>query len=237
VIIVDDAEGMTIITQPDHARLAGELLSLWRTDGLPEHPRRQEILFATREHDNGWQESDSAPWIDPESRRPYDFVGYPESARLEIWQRGIFRFADQRPLVALLITEHAETIHQPLDDEWHRFFEELSPHRQIWHERSGVDHATVREDYSFLQLADALSLAICTRGHSPLEHPGMKAQVIGDLLQVTPFPLAGTTSFQIPVRRIENRPYDRDTQIGSALARARWEQRQVKIGQYPPDNA
>lgn len=237
MIIVDDTEWLTVITQPDHARFAGELLSLWRTDGLPEHPRRQELLLAVREHDNGWQEADSAPWIDPQRHRPYDFVSYPEPARLEIWQRGILRFADQRPLVALLIAEHAEAIHQPLDDQWQQFFEELAPQRQTWHEKSGVDRPTIIEDYCFLRLADLLSLAVCARGEAAVEHSGIKAQVISDFLGVTPFPLAGTTSFEIPVRRIENRPYQSDAQIGSALARARWQHRQVKVGPFPHEDA
>jgi len=237
VIIVDNKGLMTLITQPDHARFAGELLALWRTDGLPEHPRRQELLFATREHDNGWREADSAPWIDPETRRPYDFIGYPAPDRLELWQRGIFRFADRRPMVALLIAEHAEAIHRPQSEDWLRFFEVLEPHRHTWLEQAGVDRSIVRQDYSFLGLADALSLALCTRGTERLERPGINATVTGDLLQLDPFPLAGTTTFQIPVRRIDNQPYDSDTQIGSALARARWERWQVKVGPKTSDNA
>lgn len=237
MIIVDEGERLAIITQPDHARFAGELLSLWRTDGLPEHPRRHDILFATREHDNGWQEADSAPWIDPKSHRPYDFIGYPEPGRLEIWRRGIGRFAAQRPLVALLIAEHAEAIHQPLTESWQRFFDQLDPHRRAWLEDADVDHAQVRQDYSFLRLADALSLAACTRQRGSREHHGVSTRMEGGLLQLDPFPLAGTTTFQVPGRRIENRPYDRDTQIGGALARARWQSWSVKVGPKTLDGA
>jgi len=230
VIIVDDADSLTLITQPDHARFAGELLSLWRSDGLPEHPCREELLYATREHDNGWREADSAPWIDPETRRPYDFLHYPEPERLELWERGILRFADRRPLVALLIAEHAEAIHQPLTESWRELFEGLEPRRHLWLEKAGIDPAIVRQDHVFLGLADALSLAVCTGEERHLEHHGIHARVVGNLLQLHPFPLAGTTTFQIPIRRIAKQPYDSDTQIGSALARARWQHQEVKVG-------
>ena len=228
---------MTIITQPDHARLAGEILSLWRADGLPQHPRRQEILFATREHDNGWQETDSAPLTDPERHRPYDFFSLPEPDRVEIWQRGIHRFASQKPFVALLLAQHAETIHRPGSDLWTQFFDVLAPERQQWQERAGIEPDNVLLDYAFLNLADALSLAICTRGRVPVHHPEIRVEVVGDLLRVTPFPLAGTTTFKIPLRRIENRPYHSDTDIGGALARARWRYWEFKIGPGTPRNA
>ena len=100
-----------------------------------------------------------------------------------------------------------------------------------------MDRPIVRQDYRFLGLADALSLAVCTRRKERLEHHGMNATVKGDLLLLDPFPLAGTTTFQIPVRRIENQPYDSDTQIGSALARARWELWQVKVGPNSREDA
>ena len=70
VIVVDKGDLLRVITQPDHARFAAELLSLWRADGLPEHPRREQLLFAVREHDNGWREADAAPWVDPATQKP-----------------------------------------------------------------------------------------------------------------------------------------------------------------------
>ncbi len=230
MIIVDEIESLTLITQPDHARLAGQILSLWRADGLPDHPRRDDLLFATREHDNGWQEADSAPWFDSSRDRPHDFTSYPDSERLLIWERGIYRFAADRPLVALLIAEHAEALHQPLDERWQEFFARLQPHRQAWLEAAKVDRQAIQQDYKALHLADTLSLAVCTRRSDPFRFAGYQVRVVEERLLLDPFPLAGTTTFRLPCRRIPNRPYGSDTEIGSALARARWEQSEVKIG-------
>src|SRR5262249_53740757 len=74
VSVVDLGRELRLVTQPDHAHLSGELLSLWRADGLPAHPRRAETLFAGREHDNGWREADAAPRWDAAAGRPRDFL-------------------------------------------------------------------------------------------------------------------------------------------------------------------
>ena len=40
-MIIAAHEGhLQVVTQNDHAHFAGELLALWRTDGMPDHPRR-----------------------------------------------------------------------------------------------------------------------------------------------------------------------------------------------------
>ena len=232
MIVVDEGELLRIITQPDHARFAAELLSLWRTDGLPDHPHREQLLFAVKEHDNGWRESDAAPWIDPNTQRPYDFTSFPDSGRLEIWQRGMLRFADRQPYAALLIAEHAEFIHQPLSDDWQNLFRQIEPLRREWLDRAAVDRAEILVDYRYLQLADALSLAYCARQTGLWKGHSVTALVEGSVLHLEPFPLAGTTTFQIPIRAIPNRPYPTDYQVGSALARARWDQLAVKVAPF-----
>lgn len=228
MIVVDEGETLRIITQPDHARFAAELLSLWRTDNLPTHPRRQQLLFAVREHDNGWREADAAPSIDPDTQRPLTFDRYPESARLEIWQRAILRFAEQQPYASLLIAKHAETIHRPLTTGWQNLFDQIEEVRRQWIETAGTNRAEVESDYRYLQLADTLSLAYCRRQPGAVQ-ASMTAKVDAEYLRLRPFPLAGTTTFHIPVRRIANRAYRTDAEAGSALVRARWGRLPVKV--------
>lgn len=229
MIVVDDKEWLLIVTQPDHARFAAELLSLWRVDNLPEHPRREELLFAVREHDNGWQEADSAPRIDPVRLRPYDFTGYPPAGRREIWLRGILRHAALHPLAALLIADHAAMIHRPLDGEWQRLLDSIEDLRQQWSRDANFDRRDLDDDYKWLRLADALSLAFCTRDLEAASGLGMEVMVDSEYLRLEPFPLAGTTTFRIPARRVPNRPYDRDSILGGELARARWSDLTVRV--------
>ena len=83
MIVATAGHQLQIVTQGDHARFAAELLSLWRADDLPEHPRRDDLLFAVREHDNGWLEADAAPRVDRATGRPHGFETIPIAPRQE----------------------------------------------------------------------------------------------------------------------------------------------------------
>jgi hypothetical protein len=37
LIVVDEGTELRVVTQPDHAHFAAELVSLWCTHGLPDH--------------------------------------------------------------------------------------------------------------------------------------------------------------------------------------------------------
>jgi hypothetical protein len=231
MIVVEDGLSLLLVTQPDHARFAAELLSLWRASGLPEHPRRDRLLLAVREHDNGWQEADSAPRVDPTTGRPHDFLSFPLAPRLEIWERGTERFVADEPYVALLVAHHALALHHQEREEpgWQELLERLEQSREELEERAGVTGQQVAEDYRFLELADALSLAVCNRWPQPVARPGIHGVVTGGHLYLEPLPLAGATSFEIPVRSIPNRVYSGDADLGGELALARWKHLKIKV--------
>jgi len=54
MIIRPDGDTLLFITQPDHARLAADLLQHWTE--AAGHPRGDALAIAVREHDNGWRE-------------------------------------------------------------------------------------------------------------------------------------------------------------------------------------
>src|SRR5438270_6922849 len=99
MIVKGEGDRLRVVTQPDHAAFAAELLSLCRLPGLVDHPRRGALLRAVRLHDNGWHELDAAPPIDRSSGRPWSFVDLPPSLRLEVWTRGTARYVDEDPYV------------------------------------------------------------------------------------------------------------------------------------------
>lgn len=197
MIVVPEDGALRVVTQHDHARLAGEVLALWRAGGLPGHPRREELLFAAREHDNGWREADSAPRADPESGRPLGFTEVPPEVRIELWLRGARRHAERRPWAALLITHHALALHRdrrgeepwdeelftPLDELYEELLERIGGdpgeariHPECSPGKAGADlertRAEVAADYRFLDLSDALSLAACAGWTEPGERAG-----------------------------------------------------------------
>ena len=80
-----------LITQPDHAALSATIMRGWESGGLPESPRHVAIMLAIQAHDNGWQEVDAEPCLDPATGRVLDFVHVPEDVRHAVWQRGVAR--------------------------------------------------------------------------------------------------------------------------------------------------
>jgi hypothetical protein len=239
MIVYDEGEALLLITQPDHAHFTAELLSLWRADGLPEHPRRAEILFAGREHDNGWREEDAAPrWNRRNATEgcPHDFLSMPRTERIAIWERGTARFAGSHPYAALLIVRHALNLYRDRRDspdagDWQDFFAYLDELERGLFAATGVEEAEVAADYRFLDLGDLASLAVCNRWSEPFARYGWHGVYREGTLHLDPLPLAGATAFAIPCRRIPKRPYLGDADLGGELAAARWETLRVRVAQ------
>jgi len=231
VILAAEPPDLLLTTQPDHAHFAAELLGLWRAEGLPRHPRRADLLFAAREHDNGWREADAAPEVDPASGRPRDFLSYPFAARREIWERGVRRYAQERPYAAALIAEHALQVHRDRRPEegWREFLEQVEAQKNELLQAAGADEAELASDYPFLQLADTASLAACAAWAAPFSVGGVRGHVAGAELRLDPFPLAGPTTFQVACRRLPDRPYAGALDLTGALAAAPWQRRPIRV--------
>jgi uncharacterized protein DUF3891 len=231
MIVVPEGPALRCITQPDHAHFSGELLSLWRAGGAPLHPRRDDLIFAAREHDNGWREADAAPRWDAERGRPHDFLSLPRPERIEIWERGASRFAAERPYAALLITRHALNLFQNRrDDEgWAPFVAFLEDLAASLREETGVPAEELEADYRLIDLTDQISLAACNDWREPVERHGVRIEPRDGTIRIDPFPLAGATSFRVACRRIPRRVYRGDADLGGELAAARWEERRFRV--------
>jgi hypothetical protein len=234
MIVVTEQDSWLFITQPDHAAFAAELLSLWLLEGMPDHPRRAELLFAVREHDNGWREADAAPRWDSERRRPHDFLTMPRAARIEVWERGVSRFAGEHPYAALLITRHARRLlgDRRGDEAWEGLLETLDELEQGLAEETGATEEEIAADDRLVERADLLSLVVCNRWTEAVERQrlgGMRAQLRDGALALDPFPLAGATTFRIPCRRIPARDYGREAAVGGELVAARWGEMVVRV--------
>jgi hypothetical protein len=230
MILAADGDRLRVITQPDHARFAGELVRLWRADGLPDHPRREEFLLAVREHDNGWREADSAPRVDAATGRPVDFLAFPPAERREVWRRGTARYAATHPYAALLITEHALALFAgPATSEDASLQASLAQLREELQQATAATVEELHADYRLLHLADGISLAACAAWREPFERAGTRVELRDTALLLRPFPLAGSTTFRVPCRFIPDRRYRGDADLGGTLAAARWEDLPVRV--------
>jgi hypothetical protein len=125
MIVRESGESLLLITQPDHARLARQIMDHWVLDGLPDSPRRASVLAAVEQHDNGWRELDAAPTLGA-SGRVDDFISIPADMRRGVWQRGVARLAADA-WTAALVAEHAGRGPAPSrGGDWRAFFVEMS---------------------------------------------------------------------------------------------------------------
>jgi hypothetical protein len=211
------------ITQPDHAALAAEALSHWQDDGFVNHPRRDVILLAAREHDNGWIEEDAETHIDDKGR-PLDFVAVAAAVRQRIWPRAVERMALRSPYAATLIAQHAITVYSATrtDPAWDQFFERMTALRDRLLAGAGLAPEVMAADYGFVNAADRMSLAFCTGWREPLESMGRRI-ILGprNMLEVTPDPFAGRrVPLRINGRQIPDRTYATAAEFRAALETA-----------------
>ncbi len=84
------ADGWILVSQVEHARLAGQLAERWAIE-----PARQlqlvqkELLTAIFHHDDGWTTWEQRPKIDATTGQPLDFTEIKLADSLDIWRRSI----------------------------------------------------------------------------------------------------------------------------------------------------
>ena len=221
MIIRPDAGSHLFVTQPDHARLAAHIMRAWRGDALDQHPRRDAILFAVLEHDNGWIEEDGATLVD-ETGRPLDFIAAPPEVKHRIWPRAVTRVGGEHPYEAALIAQHAITVHAQhrTDPSWRPFFDAMEGLRTAMLGRSAGD--TFERDYRFVRTGDLLSLVFCNGWTDPHDLAGGGRTILrGATLEVSPDPFGGArVPLRVAARRLPQRTYPSAVELRTALEAA-----------------
>jgi hypothetical protein len=220
VIVRPTVDGLQLITQPDHAHLARRIMD--HAVLLAARPRRDSILLAIAEHDNGWAESDAAPTLDPNTGSLADFVGAPVSVRQGAWPRGVARLGHD-PWAAALVAHHAVTVYDRYrsDPAWTSFFAELETARTTMLRASGLPLDELEADYPFVRLGDLISLAFCT-GWTEAQHYGTwTVQPTGTRVAVSPDIFGGVTiPIEIAAREVRGQTFQSDAELGDAVRKA-----------------
>jgi hypothetical protein len=226
MIVRDEGSTFLLITQPDHARVAADLVAALHTEPALRTAGRDTILLATREHDNGWAEVDAEPTIEP-TGRPRDFMTGPAAVRREMWTRGVTRVARIDPHAGALVAQHALTVYayRQGDPEWKPFFASIFTLRDELLQHLGLATGPSREafdlEYRCVFLGDALSLQWCNAWPGPEDPLGYQASMAGDALIVSPDPFAGATvPIRVLGRRIPARRYRDDADLRETLGAA-----------------
>lgn len=217
MIVRPAGDALLLITQPDHARLAGTIMR--HCVALVSHPRRESILLAVAEHDNGWMEEDAAPRIDLTSGFPADFMSAATAVRQGVWPRGVARLRHD-PWAAALVAHHAITVFERYrgDNEWAWFFSEMETTRTMMKNASGSPFDELAADYRFVGLGDVMSLTFCNGWRDVQRFDEWSVQLEGGALVVSPDPFGGV---QIPIAidaiQIRRRIFADDEELRDAL--------------------
>jgi hypothetical protein len=209
VIIRKHAGALLFITQPDHARLAADLLGHWVADDFAHHPRRDLLLLAAREHDGGWHEVDASPPVDAVTSVPLDFISVPDRIKQSIWPRAADRLAQVSDYAAALVAHHAIAIYDSRRPEptWKAFFDEMSERREQQLARSGRSRQELHDDYRFLSVVDLLSLSFCNGWPDEHERHGCRVRFVNESIEVMPALFAETVPLRIRARSLPDRAY------------------------------
>jgi len=186
---------------------------------LSARPRRDAILHAIAEHDNGWAEEDAAPTVDPGTGQVLDFVSAPLSARHAVWPRGVARLADD-PWAAALVAHHAVTVYERFrsEDEWRPFFAGMEALRGGMLRTTGLPLKDLLADYPFVRLADLISLTFCTGWTDEQRFGDWTIQLSGTRVVVAPDPFGvAEIPLEIEAREIRNQPFRSDAELRDAL--------------------
>ena len=220
MIVRQTGDALQLMTQPDHAALAGAIMQ--HSVALADHPRRSSILLAVTEHDNGWTEPDAAPLIDPTTAIPFDFISAPIDIRQGVWPRGVARLAYD-PWAAALVAQHAIVIFHRYrgDPAWTPFFVEMETMRREMVETSGLLLPELLADYWFLGLGDLISLTFCNGWTDVQQFDPWSVRLSGSQVSVWPDPFDGSAiPIAIEAREIPRRAFRSNAELRAELATA-----------------
>ncbi len=209
-LLSDGTEGWTLISQVEHARLAGVLAEAWQLEPAGDlEPAREEISGAVFHHDDGWPIWEANPKVDTDSGQPLEFTEMPVTDSLSIWARSIERCETLGPLAAYMVAGHFCYLLKRSDawdagnqdaDAAHAWAERFAERQRDWlREWTRADEPFTPElaqtALEWLQGFDALSLWFCCAERTePLETqiaggPAVKfSPAGGSEIQTSPWP-------------------------------------------------
>jgi Protein of unknown function (DUF3891) len=105
-LILQQSDPLVIIRQTDHAFLSGFFAREFGNEYFSRPEPFQSFCLAASEHDNGWQEWELAPGVDPRTFAPYSFMTVPTEEHIFLYQRGIDRILKVDLYAGLLVVSH-----------------------------------------------------------------------------------------------------------------------------------
>jgi hypothetical protein len=177
--LADGSPAWVLISQIEHARVAGELAKDWGAAPVAPLPVRDTLLPAIYRHDDGWRDWEAAPQIDPARGRPRSFLEMPSDVAHEIWVQSIHAVADLGPLAQYVVAQHFIRLRrgggETTDQDVAAFLQEYDQRSHAWltqwlsqdANRHTAELAAAAVGY--LQMFDAFSLWLCCSGPTQMK--------------------------------------------------------------------
>lgn len=174
----------SLITQPEHASLAGDLAARFRRPPFPVPP--DEIVRAIAWHDQGWAGFDlpHTGLASPPQRpggRPRSFIDMEVVEFLVAWKRSIDDCARLSPTGGIIVSAHfcrlaryrLDRIHDTPDDtgRLNSFLRAEDARQSALLPPSGRSAGELRSLTDLLQFCDLLSLYLCCGARDTVEFP------------------------------------------------------------------
>jgi len=110
-VILQQDDPITVIRQTDHAFLSGFFARELGNDTFTRPEPFSSFCLAAAEHDNGWQEWELEPGVDPKTFAPYSFMTVPTGEHIALYQRGIDRIVKVDLYAGLLVAAHCMALY------------------------------------------------------------------------------------------------------------------------------
>jgi hypothetical protein len=106
MIIQERGDNLILIRQTDHAVLSGYFARELGNENFARSEPEESVRLAATEHDNGWNEWELQPHIDPVTFLPFTFMSLPTQQHMDLYQRGIERIVKVDRYAGLLVSMH-----------------------------------------------------------------------------------------------------------------------------------
>ena len=178
MIVRNQSDGSVVmITQNDHAKLAGLFAAHWGNERF-ERPRPYaSMVRAAQYHDGGWLRYETNPILDPATGKSPSYQQVPNDApQLAAYQWAIDMLTEIDSYTGLMVSKHRtglwqsrySVIQQPPPGPPRKLSDEIEDFHHAQRNATAHDHrraSTAHEvamNYNLLQVWDLLSLYICS---------------------------------------------------------------------------
>lgn len=234
MICREQDEVLVMVKQHEHGRVAGEFAMHFKEEQVPASKRREEVLWAIRNHDRGWIDLDETPFWNDADGVPYSFIDFPVVPKLTFYKRGLNEIEAETAYGALLCSLHYERLIEVSGEQ----SPELTAYLKDEEERRSRIHRELEQsvpigegelyyDARLLQFSDDLSLYLAlNEPGSPKseEHPWWTDGFSGSedfsftsgraisaewqdasTLLLDPFPFTGDVEVAFNIRRVSKK--------------------------------